>query len=114
MQTILRAANSTKERQTFSLAFYGEEFDKCMVVLGCSSIGLNEMVSLLLKGDPTLSCVPGACVALALMVVEFGFLAWQTVSPALLSPSPCSTACCWISKLNGLMKHPVNVENSDR
>lgn len=46
-----------------------------MVILGCFSIGLNEMVSLLLKEDPTLSCVPAVCVVLAVMVVEFVWLA---------------------------------------
>lgn len=75
MQTILRVANLTKEKQTFSVALFGEEFDKCVVILGCFSIGLNELVSLLLKEDSTLSCVPAICVVLAVMVVEFVWLA---------------------------------------
>lgn len=52
--------------------------DKYVVILGCSSMGLNEMVSLLLKEDPPLSCVPAVGVILAV----------REVSPALLSPCP--------------------------
>lgn len=46
-----------------------------MVILGLSSIGLNEMVSLLLKEDPALSCVAVIRVVLALLAVEFVWLA---------------------------------------
>lgn len=61
MQTVLRAANSTKEKQTFSLGFFLVMSDKYTVIssiLGCISVGLNKRVSLLLKEDPALTRVP--------------------------------------------------------